>query len=149
MSMEKAVIGRTISYLITRDIWLILLLCGHILVYYNLFPSLNPVILSVLGIGALLWILFFTRLLKLVFAAKKDKYLVNAFSDEYFRNIREKAGYHAYISMCTLCLILIFVFILLEGISINIDIPLFIACETVFLLGVITDDISKIFLSRG
>ncbi|MCX7745849.1 MAG: hypothetical protein N2645_03015 [Clostridia bacterium] len=149
MNMEKTIIGRTIGYLISRDILLAILVLGHISVYYHFFSQINFVILPVLVVGAFLWILFFTKLIRIVSIAKKDKYLVTAFSDEYFSNIKMRAGYNGYIIMVLCCLIFIFGSVLLNILSIGVDIPVYIAFEIVMLLGVVTDDISKILLSRG
>lgn len=149
MNMEKKIIGRTTGYLILRDVWLAILVCGHIFVYYNFFPQINAVILAVLAAGAILWILFFTRLMKIVSIARKDKYLASAFSDEYFSNIKTRAGYNGYIAMVICCLVFIFGSILLNALSISVDIPIFIAGEITLLAGVAADDISKLMLSRG
>ena len=97
MNMEKTIIGRTAGYLISRDILLAILFCGHFLVYYNFFPQIKIVILSVLAAGAILWILFFTRLIKAVSIARKDKYLSTAFNDEYFSNVKIRAGYNGHL----------------------------------------------------
>jgi|GEM_PF-5306888 len=147
--MEKKIIGHTIKYLIARDLCLLMLICGHISIYYNLISNTKTAIIPLVAAGVLLWIIFFAKLMYSVSKAKKDKYLVSAFSDEYFKAIKVQAGYNGFISMCTLCLVLILGNIVLNALSINVDIPIHLASEVIILFGVVTDDISKILLSRG
>ncbi|MDP4093097.1 MAG: hypothetical protein Q8920_07015 [Bacillota bacterium] len=111
--------------------------------------QIKIVILSMVLVGAVLWILFFTNLLRIVSVAKKDKYLVIAFHDEFFLNIKIKAGYNGYTTMIISCLIFMIGSILLNVLSIRVDFPAYISCEIILLLGVITDDISKILLIKG
>lgn len=149
MNMEKKIIARTIGYLISRDVLLAILVCGHIFVHYNFFPQMQAVIVSALAAGAVLWILFFTRLIKTVSTARKDTYLSSAFGDEYFKNIKTQAGYNGFIAMVVCCIAFILGSVLLSELPFKVDIPIYIAGEITLLVGVAADDISKITMSRG
>lgn len=149
MDMEKTVLKRTSGYLIARDIFLSILIGGHIMVYYQPMGQINTIILLLLLAGALVWLFFFTNLLRIVSIARKDKSLVSAFGDEYFSSIKIRAGYNGYIVMLICCLFLIIGNVILHGLSIQIDFPVYFSCEIVLLAGVITDDTTKIALSKG
>lgn len=147
--MEKKVIKRTFGYLISRDIWLILLFCTHLLIYFNSSSGIKPVIISALGVATIIWIIFYSRLMIIVIRPRKDRYLKEAFKDEFFINIKLKAGFNAFIGMIVMSLMLITTAILLDTLSIIVSIPLYFACELIILSGVMVDDISKIIMSRG
>ncbi len=149
MDMEKTVLRRTTGYLIARDVFLVILIGGHISAYNQFMRQMNIVILSILLAGALIWIFFFTNLLKIVSIARKDQSLVTAFGDEYFASMKTKAGYNGYRMMLLCCLIFIIGSIILHALSIEVNFPVYFPCEIILLTGVITDDTTKILLSKG
>ncbi len=147
--MEKKVIGHTVTYLVSRDVLLFLLVFSHTVISTNIFASVHPVIPAALVICAILWILFFSRLMGLVFKLRKDAYISTAFNDEYFINTKLKSGYNAYTSMVITAVLIAAVSLIFEAASSAITIPVYITCEIIILSGIITDDITKMLSVRG
>ncbi len=147
--MEKKVVGRTVAYLVSRDVLLFILVFSHTVISTNLLSDVHPVIPAALGICAVLWVLFLTRLMRLVFKLRKDDYINAAFKDEYFSNIKLKAGFNAYTSMIITGVLIAAVSLIFEAASSGIMIPVYIACEIIILSGVIADDITKMLSVRG
>lgn len=146
--MEKKVFKRTVTYLLSRDVLLFLLVFSHTVLSINMLPDAHPVIPVILGICTLLWIIFFTRLMGLVFRLKKDAHYKNAFNDEYFSQAKLKAGFNAYTCMVITGVIMAAASIIIEASSSGIMLPVYITCEIIILSGVITDDITKILSVR-
>lgn len=146
--MEKKVFKRTVTYLLSRDVLLFLLIFSHTVLSINMLPDAHPVIPVILGICTLLWIIFFTRLMGLVFRLKKDAHYKNAFNDEYFSQTKLKAGFNAYTCMVITGVIMAAASIIIEASSSGIMLPVYITCEIIILSGVITDDITKILSVR-
>lgn len=145
---EKVIIKRTIGHLIIRDILITLLIGSHIIYYFNFIPGIKNIVLLLAGTAGLLWIVLYLRLIITACKARKNNYLKEAFQDELFTGIRLKAGCNAFVSMAMTCLVLLLISAFIDILSINIDIPVYLACELIFLSGIATDDISKIILSR-
>jgi uncharacterized membrane protein len=147
--MENKVVRRTVAYLVSRDVLLFILVFSHTVISTNILTAVHPVIPAVLVICAVLWILFFTRLMGLVIKLRKDEYINSAFKDEYFSNAKLKAGFNAYTSMIIAGVLLAIASLILEAASSGIMIPVYIACEIIILSGVIADDITKLLSVRG
>lgn len=147
--MEEKVLRRTVAYLVSRDVLLLILVFSHTVISINLLTAVQPVIPTVLGVCAVLWILFFTRLMELVFKLRKNSYINEAFKDEYFSNVKLKAGFNAYTSMVITGVVIAAAALILEAASSGFMIPVYIACEIIVLSGVITDDITKMLSVRG
>lgn len=146
--MEKNVIRRTVAYLMSRDVLLFLLVFSHTVIRINILTDVHPVIPIILGICAVLWLLFFTRLMELVFKLKKDAHYKNAFNDEYFSSTKLRAGYNAYTCMFITGVIIAAASIIFEASSSIVVLPVYIACEIIILSGVIADDITKMLSVR-
>jgi len=149
VNKEKIIIVKTIGYLITRDILLLTLVFTHIIAYYNNLWERKSIFLSISLVVILIWILFFINILFNFYKLKKDKVLVQAFKDEYFYNIKIKSGSNGYIIMLLTCMIFIIINLIFNMLSIQVDFPSYFFCDIIFLIGIITNDISKILLSVG
>lgn len=147
--MEKKVVRRAVAYLISRDVLLFILVFSHTVISTNILTAVHPAIPAALGICAVLWILFFSRLIRLAFKLRKDEYINAAFNDEYFSNAKLKAGFNAYTSMVITGVLIAAASLIFEAASSGIMIPVYIACEIIILSGVITDDITKMLSVRG
>lgn len=149
MDFENTIIKHTFRYLIARDILFLLLVFIHTLIFYKLIEFIKVPIIVLLGAGLLTSGLCFCNLMLTVYRTRKDSYLKQAFKDEFFISMRIKSGYHGYIAVIVTSIFFIVTSLLMDMLSTGIDIPIYLILELVILIGVVTDDMSKILQSRG
>ncbi len=147
--MENKVVRRAVAYLVSRDVLLFILIFSHTVISTGILTAIHPAIPAALVICAILWVLFFSRLMGLVFKLRKDEYINAAFKDEYFSNVKLKSGCNAYTSMIITGVLIAAASLIFEASSSGIVIPVYIACEIIILSGVISDDITKMLSVRG
>lgn len=144
---ETTHMRQAIGYIIARDIFLLLLITGHVLFYYQWI--IGPSVLWVLAVGAVAWAIIYVKSVKMYLKIRRDRYLRDAYYDEYFKNIMLKSGYRGYVAVFILCFALIVVSAVSDLVSIHINLPYQIVCEFIIMVGLFTDDVSKIIeLSR-
>lgn len=147
--MENVIIKRTAWYLISRDMFLLFLIVIRMLICYGTLNPGDPILIILLIATAIPFVFFCIRLITLALKAKQNQYVSDAFKDEYFRQIKLKSGYNAF-----LCMLIVSVAALVANGIMNlqpacIPFPATGICEIIIFSGVVTSDITKILMSRG
>lgn len=146
MSTETNHMRKALGYIIVRDLFLLMLIGGHIFYYYKGIAFLNYPMTFILVAGASIWLFYYIQSVMVYQKLKKDPYYREAYHDEYFKNIILKASHHGYTSIFFIAIGLIIISIVSYMTAATVDLPYYIACEVMIFLAIFTDDTSKIIL---
>lgn len=148
MVEENMMIQRKTRYSIIQDLFLLIAIITHILLYYNFFKQIELYLFSIVGISAVIWFGYYIKSFLLYRQAVKDNYLKQAIRDEYFTNINLKANTHGFTAILIICIFVILTNLSMSFFNINFNIPSIILSEIILLTSIITIDISKFMQIR-